>query len=183
MTGRSWLSLLVVLGIGAVVVIVDQVTKIWAENELLGQPPLQVFGEWLQFTFTRNPGAAFSLGSDFTGLFTIAAAVVSVVALWFARRVRSAWWLLALGLLLGGALGNLVDRITQPPGVGVGEVRDFIQLPSWPVFNIADMAVVGSAGLIVVLSLLGVSSTESETDDEVGESSDEVSQVSGNHDA
>lgn len=182
MTSRSWRNLLVVLGIGAVVVAIDQLTKVWAENELMGQPPMQIIGEWLQFTFTRNPGAAFSLGSDFTGLFTIAALVVSVVAVWFARRVVSGWWLLALGLLLGGAVGNLVDRATQPPGFGVGEVRDFIQLPNWPVFNVADMAVVGSAALIVVLSLLGVPATDSSEDDESEESAAEVSPATGSGD-
>ncbi len=183
MTSQSRRSLLAVLGLAAVVVVIDVATKVWAENQLQNQPPMQVLGEWLQFTFTRNPGAAFSLGSDFTGLFTIAAVIVSVVAIWFARRVVSGWWLVALGLLLGGAVGNLVDRATQPPGFGVGEVRDFIQVPNWPVFNVADMAVVGSALLIVVLSLLGIPATEQPADEDAEESPAEASPVTGNGDA
>jgi signal peptidase II len=161
MTGRAWRSLSAVIGLAAIVVLIDQITKIWAQNELAGKPSIEVFGDLLQFTYALNPGAAFSLGGDYTWVFTIAATAVSIAVIIFAVRVRSAWWLLALGLLLGGAVGNLVDRATQPPGFGVGYVRDFIELPNWPIFNVADMAVVAAAGTIVVLSLIGISATES----------------------
>lgn len=181
MSSRTWRSLIAVVGLAAFVVVVDQITKIWAQNELAGQPSIQVVGDLLQFTYALNPGAAFSLGGDYTWVFTIAATAVSVAVVIFAGRVRSGWWLLALGLLLGGAVGNLVDRATQPPGFGVGYVRDFIELPNWPIFNVADMAVVASAGMIVVLSLLGVSATGRKTDEE--DDADDTEAVAGTTDA
>ena len=154
MTG--WRSRAVVLAIGTGVVIVDQATKWWAEQSLAGRPPVQVVGELLQFTFVRNPGGAFSIGTDRTWLFSIIAIAVAVAIVWYAGRVTSGWWRTALGVLLGGAVGNLIDRFIQPPGPGMGHVVDFLQLPNWPVFNVADMAVVGGAGAIIVLSVLGV---------------------------
>ncbi len=181
MSSRTWRSLIAVVGLAAFVVVVDQITKIWAQNELAGQPSIQVVGDLLQFTYALNPGAAFSLGGDYTWVFTIAATAVSLAVVIFAGRVRSGWWLLALGLLLGGAVGNLVDRATQPPGFGVGYVRDFIELPNWPIFNVADMAVVASAGMIVVLSLLGVSATGVKTDEE--DDADDTEAVAGTADA
>lgn len=96
------------------------------------------------------------MGTEHTWVFSIVAVLVTCAILWYSRRVTSGWWLLALGVLLGGAVGNLVDRFLQPPGPGVGHVVDFLQLPNWPVFNVADMAVVGGAATIVILSLLGV---------------------------
>ncbi len=181
MSSRTWRSLIAVVGLAAFIVVVDQITKIWAQNELAGQPSIQVIGDLLQFTYALNPGAAFSLGGDYTWVFTIAATAVSLAVVIFAGRVRSGWWLLALGLLLGGAVGNLVDRATQPPGFGVGYVRDFIELPNWPIFNVADMAVVASAGIIVVLSLLGVSATGVKTDEE--DDADDTEAVAGTADA
>lgn len=148
-----------VVAIAVVVVGIDQWTKWWAEQSLSGRPPVQVVGDVLQFTFVRNPGGAFSLGTQYTWVFSIVAVAVAIAILWYSRRVTSGWWLLALGVLLGGAVGNLVDRVIQPPGPGVGHVVDFLQLPNWPVFNVADMAVVGGAATIVILSLLGVEPT------------------------
>lgn len=146
-------------------VLVDQITKVWAESELAGRPAVEVVGDLLRFTYVRNPGGAFSVGTDYTWLFTVAALAVSIAIFVFAPRIRSGWWQVALGLLLGGAVGNLIDRATQPPGFGTGYVRDFLQLPNWPVFNVADMAVVGGAVLIVVLSMLGVPATDDEQDE------------------
>ncbi|MCB0917148.1 MAG: signal peptidase II [Actinobacteria bacterium] len=148
-----------ILSVGVIVIVIDQVTKYLAIQSLEGEPKVQVVGEILQLTFVRNPGAAFSIGTQYTWLFSIAALLVSGLVLYFARRIVSGWWMLALGMLLGGALGNLIDRFTQPPGGGFGHVVDFLELPNWPVFNVADMSVVGAAILIVVLSLLGVEPT------------------------
>lgn len=157
---------MVVACLAGAVVLIDQITKVWAEAELAGKPAVEVVGELLRFTYVRNPGGAFSLGTDYTWLFTLAALAVSIGIVVFAPRIRSGWWLVALGLLLGGAAGNLIDRATQPPGFGTGYVRDFLQLPNWPVFNVADMAVVGGAVLIVVLSVLGVPATDEGPDEE-----------------
>lgn len=145
-----------VIGIAMAVIALDQLTKWWAEQALAGRPPVQLLGEWLQLTFTRNPGGAFSIGTQYTWLFTTVAICVGVAIVFYARGVRSGWWLTALGVLLGGAMGNLVDRLVQPPGAFRGHVVDWIELPNFPVFNVADMAVVGGAITVVVLSLLGV---------------------------
>jgi signal peptidase II len=91
-----------------------------------------------------------------TWVFTVIAAVVAVVILRSSRRLGSMWWAVALGGLLGGALGNLIDRLTREPGFGRGYVVDWIQLPHFAVFNLADSAIVCSAILMVALSLFGV---------------------------
>lgn len=153
-TQRRGLVWVVVVAVA--VIALDQATKWWAQQALAGKPPVEVVGTWLQFTFVRNPGAAFSIGTQFTWLFTLVAILVSVAILYYSRRVTNTWWLVALGVLLGGALGNFVDRLTQPPGFARGHVVDWIALPNYPVFNVADMAVVTAAIGIVVLSVFGV---------------------------
>lgn len=146
----------VVLGVAALVWVLDRVTKLLAIEHLKGRPPVQVVGEWLQFTYVENTGAAFSLGTGMTVVFTLIAIVVVVVILRTSRKLGSVGWAIALGGLLGGALGNLTDRLTREPGFGRGSVVDFIALPNYPVFNVADMAVVGSAILMIVLALRGI---------------------------
>ena len=148
-----------VLAIGLLVIVIDQLTKWLAIVYLEDQDPVEVFGELLQLTFVRNPGAAFSIGTEYTWLFSIAATAVAIGILIFSRRVTSKLWLVALGGLFGGAVGNLIDRVFQPPGGFQGHVVDFLELPNWPVFNVADMAVVGSAIFMVALSLFGVDPT------------------------
>ncbi len=144
------------LGIAAAVVVIDQLTKAWALADLRGQPPVEVLGDWLQWSFATNSGAAFSLGRGNAWIFTIFSAVVIVAILVLMRRVVNMWWAVALGLVLGGGLGNFIDRLIREPGIGQGHVVDFIAVPNWPVFNVADMAVVAGAVLAVALSLLGV---------------------------
>lgn len=161
--GPGWRSQAVVLAIGVAVVGVDQLTKWWAEQALAGRPPIEVVGQLLQLTFVRNPGGAFSIGTDHTWVFSVVATAVAIAIVWYSRRVTSGWWLAALGVLLGGAVGNLIDRFIQPPGPGMGHVVDFLKLPNWPVFNVADMAVVGGAVAIIVLSVLGVEPTRSDS--------------------
>lgn len=148
--------MVVLYAVAAVTVALDQITKALAVANLEGEPKVQLLGEWLQLTFVRNPGGAFGLGGSATWFLTAFAAVISGLIIWFSRKLRNRWWGLAMGLLLGGALGNFIDRWAQPPGGGSGEVVDFLELPNWPVFNVADMAVVVGAALMVVLSLLGV---------------------------
>ena len=135
---------------------VDQFTKYLAVANLEGQASVQLVGTWLQLTFVRNPGAAFSLGTGYTFIFSLLAFVVAGVIIWTARTITSLGWAIALGGLLGGAVGNLIDRIFREPGLLQGHVVDFLQLPNWPIFNVADMAVVGSAILMVLLALKGV---------------------------
>lgn len=145
-----------VLAVAASIVVIDQLTKAWAVARLKGQSPIEVVGTWLQFTYGENTGAAFGIGTGFTWIFTAIAIVVAIVIIRTARRLGSAWWAVALGGLLGGAVGNLVDRLTRPPGPGQGYVVDFIALPNFPVFNVADMAITVSAGLMIWLTLRGV---------------------------
>ena len=150
-SGRSRLLLVV----ASFVVTVDQVAKAWAVAELTGRAPIELLGGLLQLRLVRNPGAAFGLAGGLTVVFTAVAVGVVVAVLRASRRLRSVPWGLALGLLLGGAVGNLVDRLLRSPGVLRGHVVDMLELPHWPVFNVADMAIVSAAALMVLLSVRG----------------------------
>lgn len=134
----------------------DQLTKVWASHSLADQQPRELIGTVLQLRLTHNPGAAFSIGTNATWLLTIIAVVVIAVTIYSARQLRSKPWACALGLLIGGALGNLTDRFFRSPGGGRGHVVDFLELPHWPIFNVADMCVVSAACLIALLALLGI---------------------------
>lgn len=141
----------------AVVLLVDQLTKTWAVATLEGQPDRQIIGDLLRFSFVRNPGAAFGLGGGGTIIFSLVAVVVAVVLFRMSTKLVSIWWAVALGLMLGGAVGNLLDRLFREPAPLRGHVVDFLRLPNWPVFNVADMSLVTAAVMIVALSLFNVS--------------------------
>ncbi len=146
----------VTIGVAAVILLIDQVTKIIAVARLEGQPSIEVIGSVLKLTFVRNPGAAFSIGTGYTFIFSLLALVVAGVIIYTARTLVSVGWAIALGGILGGSLGNLMDRLFREPGFLQGHVVDFLQLPNWPIFNVADMAVVGSAILMVILTIRNV---------------------------
>lgn len=158
----------VTLGVALLVILIDQLTKAWALAVLQprlasGEGPIEVVGQWFRLTFVENTGAGFGIGAGFTWLFALIAAVVAIVIIRTATRLGSMPWAIALGGLLGGAVGNLIDRLVRAPGFGEeyagpgqGYVVDFFQLPYWPVFNVADMAIVGSAILMVILTVRGV---------------------------
>lgn len=110
----------------------------------------------VSLVLVRNPGAAFSLATGMTWLLTLVALAVVVGIARFARRLRSPGWALALGLVLGGALGNLVDRFFRSPGPLEGHVVDFVSVGWWPVFNAADSAICVGGALLVGLALFGV---------------------------
>ncbi|PPK95225.1 signal peptidase II [Kineococcus xinjiangensis] len=133
----------------------DQVTKSLAVAHLVPGRQQPLVGELLQLRLIRNPGAAFSFAENLTWLFTLIAVVAAVVVVVLLTRVRSRGWAVALGLLLAGVLGNLTDRLLRAPGVGRGHVVDFLELPHWPIFNVADMCVVSAAVLIGVLGVRG----------------------------
>lgn len=134
----------------------DQVTKAVAVARLDGRPDVSVAGDLLTLNLVRNPGAAFSIGTGLTPVLSVLAAVAAVTVLWFARRVGSMVWAVALGLLLAGITGNLTDRMVRPPGPFHGHVIDFLQLPNWPVFNVADMCINVAAALIILQAFRGV---------------------------
>jgi len=144
------------LVVAALTYATDVATKVVAVETLTGRPDIAVIPGVLDLHLTRNPGAAFSLATGATVLLTLIAAVVAVVIVRVATRLRDRTWGVALGLLLGGALGNLTDRLLREPGPLRGHVVDFLQLPNWPVFNVADAAIVVAVALIVVQSLRGV---------------------------
>lgn len=135
---------------------VDVVTKIIAVDRLTDRPDVEVVGDVLVLHLVRNPGAAFSTGTAFTEAFSLLAIAAVVTIVWVARRVRSAGWAVALGLLLAGVAGNLTDRLLRGPGPLRGHVVDFFMLPHWPVFNVADICINLAAGLILVQVYRGV---------------------------
>ncbi len=139
-----------------VVMLLDLATKVWAVARLENQSDIKVIGEFLKFSFVRNPGAAFSFGTSVTWVFTLIAIAVSIAILLISKNVTNKAWAIALGGLLGGAVGNLIDRIFRSPEVFQGHVVDFISVPNYPMFNISDSAVVISAFAMVILSFRGV---------------------------
>jgi signal peptidase II len=140
----------------AIVYALDQVTKVIAVANLEPGVVQPFVGELLQFHLIRNPGAAFSFATGFTWIFTILAAVVVVVVIRMSRKLFSLPWALAFGFLLAGATGNLTDRLLRQPGFARGHVIDFLQLPNWPIFNIADSSICVAAVLIAVLAFRGI---------------------------
>jgi signal peptidase II len=146
--GAIWL-----FSAAAVVYLADRVTKIWAEGQLPNDP-IEVIPGVLTFRFATNPGGAFSLGQDLPWFFVLATLTVSVLIVVTAFRHTNILTAVALGLVLGGALGNLTDRITRGPGFS-GHVVDFIDLQLWPVFNLADSAIVVGALLLAYCSFAG----------------------------
>lgn len=144
------------VGVAVLVYLVDQGTKWWAEHALDDGRSRQVIGDLLQFRLTHNPGAAFSMGTGYTVVLTVIALAVVVFTIRSAQRLGSTGWAIALGLLLGGALGNVTDRIFRDPAPFRGHVVDFIALPHYPIFNIADSAICVAAVLFVVQSVRGV---------------------------
>lgn len=151
-------AVLAVVGLLAVVLLVaDQVTKNWAVATLPELDAQPFLGEVLQLTLLYNTGAAWGMGAEITPVVTcLQIAIVIGVIVFAVRSVRSPWYALALGLIMGGALGNIHDRLLRAPGPFQGAVVDFLELPNWPVFNVADMAVVGGAILVIALGLFGL---------------------------
>ncbi len=144
------------IGVAVLVLALDIVTKVTVVATLSNRAPIRLLGGFLTLRVDRNPGAAFSLGTSMTLVFSAIAITVIVVILRTSRRIRSLPWAITLGLLLGGATGNLADRIFRYPGVFRGYVVDWIQVPHWPVFNLADSAIVCGGILAVLLSARGV---------------------------
>ncbi|TDD97751.1 signal peptidase II [Jiangella asiatica] len=146
----------VLLVVAAGVLALDQVTKILAVTQLEPGRAVPVIGDLVQLRLIRNPGAAFSLATNLTPVLTAVAIAVVMAIVWISRRVRSRAWAVALGGVLGGALGTLSDRMFRMPGPFRGHVVDFVELPNWPVFNVADSAIVAGAVVVAVLSLRGI---------------------------
>lgn len=141
--------------IAAVVILLDQGSKWWAETALADGHTIPVLGDVIRFVLVYNPGAAFSIGTDSTWVFTILAAVAVAVIIWFAWPVTSRGWMVALGLLLGGAATHLGDRLFREPGFGRGHVVDFIGYGPLFIGNVADIAIFAGAVMLIVLTVMG----------------------------
>jgi signal peptidase II len=141
--------------VAVLVLAADIISKAVVVATLSDRAPIRLLGGFLTLTESRNPGAAFSIGPSDTILFTAIAVGVIAFIVRTARRIYSLAWAIALGLLLGGATGNLTDRIFRAPGPFRGWVVDWIQVPHWPVFNLADSAIVCGGALMVLLAARG----------------------------
>lgn len=142
--------------VGLAVLGLDQLTKALALAHLTPGEPVDVIGSLLRFNLIRNPGAAFSLGSGYTPYISVIQITVALGVVYLSRRLGSAGWAVAFGLLFGGAVGNIVDRIFREPSPFHGHVIDFLQTPHWAIFNVADMAVTSAACLLVIQTLRGI---------------------------
>jgi signal peptidase II len=144
------------IAVAVAIIGLDIASKVTVVATLTNRTPIRLLGGFLKLRVDRNPGAAFSFAPGLTILFSLIAIAVIVVILRSSRRIRSLSWAITLGLLLGGATGNLIDRIFRSPGLFRGWVVDWIQVPHWPVFNLADSAIVCGGILAVLLSARGI---------------------------
>lgn len=149
-------KVIVLFAVAAASYALDLVSKVLVVARLEHHPPIHLIGDVLRLDAIRNPGAAFGMGGAYTVIFTLIAAAVIFVIVRLARKLYSIPWAVALGLLLGGALGNLTDRLFRSPGVFQGAVVDFIAPEHFAVFNLADSAIVCGGILIVLLSFRGL---------------------------
>lgn len=156
-TKVSYRALLVLALVAVGGYALDQISKALVVATMTEGQTARVLGDVLQLHFIRNPGAAFSFATGLTWVFSLIAAGVVVFVVWFAPRIRSSLWAIVFGLLLGGVLGNLTDRLFREPSFGLGHVVDFIYTP-WmmpAIYNIADSCIVVSMVLFMFLTLRG----------------------------
>ena len=150
---RPWRSLYLTAW---VVWLIDLGTKVWAVEVLSSRANVKVIGSFLQLTFVQNSGAAFGIGAGSTIIFTFFALAVLIFITRYALQITSKGWALVCGLVLGGILGNLTDRIFREPSFLQGHVIDWIQIPNWPIFNIADIAISTAALLAFIQTMRNV---------------------------
>ncbi|HHT40159.1 MAG TPA: signal peptidase II [Actinomyces sp.] len=169
-SSRSHATVVVVFAVVAILATVsDQVTKVWALENTSTDRIEPFIGSFISFQLVFNPGAAFSLLAHSTWIFTILSVLISIAVLWYLRKVVSIWWTIALGLLFGGAVGNLIDRLVRPPSFGEGHVIDFLNWNGWFVGNVADIYIVVAAALLFLLAILGVPATQEHVEQLRGE--------------
>lgn len=155
MTGSPMKFRLLAVGIAVAGIVLDQATKALAIARLDPAQPIELLGGLLTLRLIRNPGAAFSMGEEFTVVLTcIAIAALAGVSGWLLPKVRHIGWAVATGCLLAGIVGNLIDRLFREPGPFRGHVIDFLQLPHFAIFNVADMFITAAAVLVIWLSLI-----------------------------
>ncbi len=150
--------------IAIAVVLLDQLSKIAAVAFLEDKAPVKLIGNYLQLSFTRNPGAAFSMGTNVTFIFTIFSITVAALIIWQSKIITHPIWAICAGGFLGGAVGNLIDRLFRSPGIFHGHVVDFIVFPNFPYFNLADSAVTVCAITAALLSFRGIDYSDESTE-------------------
>ena len=171
--------LLALTGVAAGVYALDQLTKILAVGRLRPGDSHALVGELLRLQLIRNAGAAFSMATGVTWVLTIVALVVVIVVVRSARRLGSAGWAVTLGLLLGGAAGNLTDRLLRSPGFGRGHVIDFIDYAGLFIGNVADIAIVVAAVAVAVQAVRGIGLDGRSTRTHAGEQSGQPAHENG----
>ena len=134
----------------------DLLTKTWAENTLQYREPIRVIGDLLKFTYATNPGAAFNFATNATVVLSSLKLCVAAFIIYYMTKPVNPRWAIGLALLFGGVAGNLWDRATREPGRWEGEVIDWIQIPHWPVFNIADSAIVCAGIFMTFLAMKNI---------------------------
>ena len=147
---------------------VDLITKNWAESTLQFREPIRVLGELLKFTYATNPGAAFNFATNATFVLTSLKLCVAAFIIYYMTKAVDVRWAIGLAFLFGGVVGNLFDRATREPGNWQGEVVDWIQVPHWPVFNIADSAIVCAGIFMTILAMRNIAPIMSHNDDSDG---------------
>lgn len=160
----------------------DLATKQIALASFTPHDPVELMGGLLKLTLVFNSGAAFSIGNGYPWIFVIITAVVVGAILWAVRRLRSRGWATALGLVMGGAVGNLLDRVYFAPEPYRWHVVDWIQVPNWPVFNLADSAIVCGGILAVLMAFRGINLDGSRDSDKSPDSRDEAGQSAAKDD-
>ncbi|HEY5990685.1 MAG TPA: signal peptidase II [Streptosporangiaceae bacterium] len=146
----------ILIAVACVVYVADVVSKVAVVATLSHHRPVRLLGGLVRLVVLRNSGAAFSIGTSLTIVFTLIAVGVIIFIVRTARRLRSLPWAIAAGMVLGGATGNLTDRLLRSPGAFTGNVVDWIQLPHWPVFNVADSSIVCGGLLAILLAARGI---------------------------
>jgi signal peptidase II len=159
-TGFTRAAIAVLALTAVVAVVLDQVVKALSTHHLTEGEPVRILGGLIYLSLLRNAGAAFSFGTGATWVFPVITLAVIVWIVWMGRRLRSVPWAIALGLVLGGALGNLTDRLFRAPGPFQGHVVDMLSLfapygKGFAVFNIADSCLTCGVVLAVLLELTG----------------------------
>lgn len=149
----------------AVWIVLDQASKWWAESTLEFGQYQPLVGDLFGLRLVYNPGAAFGIASGYTWILSIVAAVAVVGLLWFSFRVHGWWWTIGVGALLGGAISHLGDRLFREPGFAIGHIVDFLDYAGFFVGNVADIALVGGAALLVLASLLSPNENDGATED------------------
>jgi len=168
----------VMYGVAAMWIVADQVTKWWAETTLSLGVYIPVVGDWLGWRLVYNPGAAFGIARDYTWILAIIAAIAVIGLSWFSTRVVHPLWVVGVSALLGGAISHLGDRLFRDPGFGIGHIVDFIDYAGFFVGNVADIALVGGAAVLILASFIAPPAPELDDEKDTPQTLDATEELS-----